>query len=136
MIKDYIKQICEILNIEFPKQESDKSYLIKIDDDLIFKIFDLEDKVYLHSDIDLVPTEKKEEIYSYLMRANLLGQGTGETKIGIDKDEKNLTLSYELSYYSNFNDFKEKVEDFVNYIKYWKEEIIKYKRLIEQGIIK
>lgn len=72
------------------------------------------------------PTLKREDLFIYLMRANLLGQGTGGSRIGLDANEKVLTLSLGLPYEMNYKIFKERFEDFVNFILYWREEIAKF----------
>src|SRR3990167_8525229 len=113
MIKDFIKKLAELLKIDFPIEGKDKSFLIEINDELSFKIFIFEDIAYLSAIIDSVPIEKKEEVFMYLMRANLLGQGTFESRIGMENDEKVFTLTYQLPSIENFNEFKEKIEDFV-----------------------
>ena len=59
------------------------------------------------------------------MKANLLGQGTGGAAIGIDPSEKFFTLSEVLEFEVNYKTFHEKLEDFLNYIDYWKEEVPK-----------
>ena len=135
MIINYIKQLCQNLNIELPKIDKDKSYLIKINDDIEVKIWDTDPGFYFHSNIIECPQEKKEELFIYLMRANLLGQGTKRSRIGLDKEEKFLTLSYDLAYEVKYIEFKEKLEDFVNYISYWRKEIEQHKKIAKETIL-
>jgi len=123
-VHEHIKKIVKVLEIEIPKQEKDKSFIIEITKELEVKIFDLDPGFYFFANIAPCPNEKKEDLFIYLMRANLLGQGTGRSRIGMDKEEKFLTLSYLIDYEVNYIEFKEKLEDFVNYINYWKKEIM------------
>ena len=60
------------------------------------------------------------------MRANFLGQGTGGARIGLDPNEKFLTLSCGFPYEMKYQDFKEKIEDFANYLLCWRAEIEKF----------
>jgi hypothetical protein len=62
------------------------------------------------------------------MRANLLGQGTGKCRIGLEPQEKLLTLSLGLPYEMKYPTFREKVEDFINYVIYWREEIAQFEK--------
>jgi hypothetical protein len=39
-----------------------------------------------------------------------------------------LTLSHGFPYEMNYQAFKESVEDFVNYVVYWREEVSKFER--------
>ncbi|MBU6446012.1 MAG: CesT family type III secretion system chaperone, partial [Verrucomicrobia bacterium] len=73
-----------------------------------------------------VPKKKKEELFMYLMRANLLGQGTASSRIGMDPNEKFLTLSLGVPYEMNYQSFREAIEDFVNYLFYWRAKVAKF----------
>lgn len=81
--------------------------------------------IFISSILSPVPTLKKEEIFLRLMEANLLGQGTGGGVISLDTQENFLTLSLDLPYEMDYVKFKEQIEDFVNYLSYWREEIKK-----------
>jgi len=39
-----------------------------------------------------------------------------------------LTLSHGFPYEMNYQGFKESIEDFVNYVVYWREEVAKFER--------
>jgi len=69
------------------------------------------------------PAKNKEDFYLFVMRANYLGQGTGNHVLGMDQEEKHLTLSSYFSYEMEFKKFKETVEDFVNFVDYWKDAL-------------
>ncbi|MBI3236449.1 MAG: type III secretion system chaperone, partial [Chlamydiales bacterium] len=53
---------------------------------------------------------RQEELFIYLMKANFLGQGTGEAVIALDEQEKFLTLSLSLPYDMNYASFKHALE--------------------------
>ena len=57
------------------------------------------------------------------MKANFLGQGTGGAVIGMDPEENLLTLSLLLPYDMNYKMFREALEDFANFLDYWKTEL-------------
>ncbi len=81
----------------------------------------LDPGVYFYSKItQLLPQYKKEDVLTLLMKANFLGQGTGGGTIGVTEDESSLTLSLGLPYDMNYKEFKEALEDFVNFLDYWK----------------
>ena len=60
------------------------------------------------------------------MKANYLGQATGSSRIGLSSDEKFLTLSLGMPYEMNYRIFREIVEDFVNFVLYWREEVANF----------
>ncbi|MBX7066737.1 MAG: type III secretion system chaperone [Parachlamydiales bacterium] len=125
MLQDYLEKLCKELSIATPKLNEQKLYSFKIVGETV-AIRDLDPGIAVHAQICAVPNKKKEELFMYLMRANLLGQGTASTRIGMDANEKFLTLSLGLPYELNYQTFREAIEDFVNYLIYWREEVAKF----------
>lgn len=126
MLQDYLEQLCQELTIHpTPKPNEQKYYPFRLGKELVW-IKDLDPGMAMQSQICLCPTQKKEDLFIYLMRANLLGQGTGNTRIGLDPDEKFLTLSLGLPYEMNYQVFKETVEDFVNHLIDWRNSVAKF----------
>lgn len=76
--------------------------------------------------IGQVPQKNKEDFYLFLMRANFLGQGTNGYVLGMDQEEKHLTLSSYIPYELDFKQFKETVEDFINFLSYWQDELARH----------
>lgn len=125
MLQDFVDLLCKELAIATPKLNEEKMYFFKIAGESL-SLKDLHPGIALQASICPIPQQKKEELFSYLMRANLLGQGTADHRIGIDADEKFLTLSLGLPYELNYQSFKETIEDFVNYLLYWREQVTKF----------
>lgn len=125
MMRDHLEKLCTELAIPLPKLNAQKSYPLNVGDECVY-IKDLDPGVGLSAKVCEAPKKKREELFIYLMRANLLGQGTGGSRIGLDGDEKFLTLSLGLPYELNYAAFRETVEDFVNYVIYWREEVAKF----------
>ena len=134
MIKDLLHQLCT--ELDFPKIEDnqEKIYDLLINEKVSIKIMDKEKEIFFWSHLLECPKENVEDLYIYLMKANFLGQGTGGAVIGITADEKFLTLSYVIPYEINYQEFKNKVEDFVNYLVYWRGEIQKIQEQNKQNI--
>lgn len=126
-LKELLKQLCTELNLDCPPFDREKSTKLSINSDLSLHLHDLSPGFSLHAQIAPIVLKKREDLYIYLMRANFLGQGTGGSRIGMDADENFLTLSHGFAYEMDYQTFKESVEDFVNYILYWREETAKLK---------
>ena len=92
------------------------------------ELCDLDPGVALSAKILQCPQKRREDLFMFLMRANLLGQGTGNSRIGLTFDEKTLTLSSGLPYEMNYKTFRETLEDFINYLLYWREEVTKFEQ--------
>jgi hypothetical protein len=127
MLEKFLRQLCNELSISpIPQQNKEKIYLLPFNDTIAAKFMDLEPGISVSSNICDCPKKNREDIFIWIMRANLLGQGTGSCRIGLSSDEKVLTLSLGLPYEINYPTFKEKFEDFINYVIYWREEIAKF----------
>ena len=98
------------------------THLLPIGDTLEVWITELNPQgIMFKSIVSTLPTEQdKEALFSFLMEANYLGQGTGGSVLALDPDEKFLTLSLVIPYEVNYRQFRDRLEDFVNYLDYWK----------------
>ena len=137
MLEILLKTLTAELSIETPlKIDGQKFYVFSLNPDLEIKVKELDPGLVFHGRIGPCPKVKKEELFTYLMKANFLGQGTGGGCIGLDENENFLTLSCVLPYDMNYKVFRDALEDFVNYIDYWKTELIRHiKRAEETGIL-
>lgn len=106
---------------EIQKIEENEYLLLVGDKKMIVK--DLDPGASLITLLCGFPEEKREELLIFLMKANFLGQGTGGSVLGMTPDEKALTLSFTMPYEVNYEIFKERLEDFVNYVDYWRAKI-------------
>ena len=126
MLEEFIKTLCGDLEIkDVPKMDEKTKSLVFPFGDFEIAMKELEKGFHFKAIIDPCPNKKREDLFIKLMQANLIGQGTGGAVIGVDKQEKSLTLSLALAYEMNYPTFKENLEDFINYLVYWKEAIQK-----------
>lgn len=132
MLEKFLKTLCDELIMPVPARNKEKVFLFPFNDTISVKCIDLEPGIGLSGDVCECPKQRREDLFIWIMRANLLGQGTGGCRIGLDKDEKVLTLSLGIPYEIDYSLFKEKFEDFVNYVIYWREEVEKFEK---QGMI-
>ena len=123
MLAELLISLCNELDIEKPEMTKEKTCTFNFQKNISIFMGEIENTIYIKSTIAPTPKENKEDLFITLMKANLLGDGTGGSVIGLEKDEKNLTLSYLFQYEVTYDEFKEKIEDFVNYLIYWREEI-------------
>ncbi len=126
MLGKHLNTLCEELSISpVPLKDKDRVFSFQFSNTILTKLTDLEPGIAISSEICKCPQKNREDLFIWLMRANLLGQGAGGCRIGLDIDEKVLTLSLGLPYEMNYSLFKERFEDFVNYVIYWRDEIEK-----------
>ena len=99
-----------------PQKDKNDIHQLMLLPDLQIGVSELDPGIFFSSLLLPIPKEGgKEALYIHLMKANLLGQGTGGGSIGIDSTEKYLTFSLTLSFEVSYTIFKESIEDFVNY---------------------
>ncbi|MBX9922535.1 MAG: type III secretion system chaperone [Rhabdochlamydiaceae bacterium] len=136
MLEEHLKQLAEDLELP-PLLPKDKSscYYLPLANDFEITVRSLKNGCAFFSKVAAVPTQKREEAFLYFMAANLLGQGTGNQVLGIDPEEKFLTLSCIIPYDMNYKEFKEKIEDFANYLNYWRVEAEKREKDAQASIL-
>ena len=137
MIKELMQKFATDVEkdlISFVEEEKGVMH-VKITPNLEVILVELKPGILFESKIGSIPKERKEELFSYLMHANVLGQGTGGAALGMSQDEKFLTLSLSLAYDINYTEFKERLEEFSNFTVYWNEELERFKKESEQSVV-
>ncbi len=136
MLEENLKRLAEDLELPpFPPKDKNSCYTLTLAEDLEVSIKKIHEGIAIFSNVAPLLLQKKEEAFIYLMKANLLGQGTGNQTIGIDPEEKCLTLSCIIPYDMDYKEFKEKLEDFVNYLDYWRLELEKLQKAEQKSIL-
>lgn len=126
MLPKLIEQLYQDLELgTVPTLDEQRFYPVKIGP-IALGVKGLEPGYYFFSNIGPLPTKKREEFLTHAMKANFLGQGTGGASLGLQEDESSLTLSLSLPYEMNYNSFKDSLEEFVNFVDYWKKELVKH----------
>ncbi len=127
MLESFIATIAQDLELdETPKLVEKNAYALQLNPTITLTVRALDPGVSFWSRIGECPHVKREELFMQLMKANFLGQGTGGATLGLDAEEKFLTLSSVLPYDMNYKTFKDALEDFANYLDYWREELIRH----------
>jgi hypothetical protein len=135
MLEEHLKRLTEDLQIPpLDPKDTNSCFYLPLENDLQITIKPLKNGCAFFSNVFPIPTQKKEEAFLYFMTANLLGQGTGIQSLGIDPEEKFLTLTCTIPYDMNYKEFKEKIEDFANYLHYWRTEAEKREKDAQASI--
>lgn len=126
MLTTHLHQLAQDLKLEPLPLKGEQVYQLSLTPKLTLLFKELPNGMGLNATLCPCPKGNNETLFLVLMKANFLGQGTLGSVIGLDKDEKFLTLSTTMSYEMNYRAFREKVEDFANIVDYWREEIRRY----------
>jgi hypothetical protein len=129
-LQSLLTTFCKKYHLAEPKEDGDKNYHIDFSSQISFYLKQLNTGFYAQSYLCPCPKENKEEIYMNLMSANILHQKTGKGVIGMDFKGNFLLLSVAIPYAVNEREFHEEIEEFVNYVIFWRKEI---RKLIQES---
>lgn len=116
----YVKQLA--FELEFgEKLQTDKSgfYILGFTKSLQIKIGTINDGFLFSADLGPCPEKNSEDFFMGIMNANLFGQGTGEAVIGLNEDGKKLIFFLYYPRKTSYKQFRDLVEDFVNWVDMW-----------------
>lgn len=100
----------------------DRHYRLPFDNGIEVDAIEIDKSILLKGLIGECPQQNAEAFLLKTMEANLFGMGTRGAVIGLNENGKLLTLSLELDYNQSYKDFKEKLEDFISVIDFWRNE--------------
>lgn len=122
-LAQFMEMFQKELGLDKPIPQSDLGeYVIHMDKDLSYTIIDLNPGIGIHCDVVPCPKEGLERFYTEVMHANLFSQGTEGALLGLSDDGNTLTLSREVEYNVDYEQFKAVLEDFMNAIDFWHSE--------------
>lgn len=120
LIHNLLKEI--ELNKE-PSKIDLSTYQIELTPNLSILIKSMDPGYYFQMALCPIPEMEAEMLFISLMEANLFGQGTGGGILGISLDGKTLVFSKKILQDLNYQEFKDKIEEFINYAEFWRSEI-------------
>lgn len=128
VLDEFMKQLGYEMELETPLEpEMSGVYLIPLDEGLRIVVNRIDNGLSLTCELADCPTIKREEFLQTLMEANLFGQGTSNSILGLSSNSKKITLSHHIERDIKYNEFAEILEDFINTIDFWREEARNFK---------
>ncbi len=132
MLEQFLQTLFQDLEMEeLPKKEEGGVYPLALNPQVTIAIRELNPGMSFFSRIGPCPEVKREELFIALMKANFLGQGTGGAAIAMDETQNYLTLSSVLPYDMSYRMFRDALEDFTNYLYFYREELIAHQKAAE-----
>lgn len=124
MLKRFIEQLSVDLKFEQSlAPNEDASYSLSLEPNLDISLSETpESGIRLYAVVSQVPQKKTENFLLHAMSANLFGLETGNSTLGLDKEGKNLVLINFIPRQLNYREFRDELEDFVNYADVWGQE--------------
>lgn len=125
MLESLVDQLGQELQMkELISTTKEGSYTLPFEENIEVQVVETPFNYLFKGIIGPCPSRNKEAFLAKTMEANLFGRGTRNAIIGLTEDGKLLTLSAELDYNSTYKEFKEKLEDFVTILDYWRKEAL------------
>lgn len=124
MLENHLKQLSS--QFSFPlnlDQDAEGCVYLDIDHQTKLALKELPKGFVCKSDVSLLPPGDQEDLLSLLMRANYIGQGTKGGVLALNETAQTIIFISSITHEYNFREFKEKIEEFVNYLNYWKTKI-------------
>lgn len=109
----------------YPQNEHG-AFVVHMEPEVSFVVTDLNPTISLTCTVAPCPKQGIDAFYSQMMLANLFGQGTEGAVLGLSDDGNHLTLTREIEYNVDYEQFKEVLEDFMNAIDFWRTEALNY----------
>lgn len=128
MLEDYIRQLSEDYGVTSEKV-SEKSYRLMVENGVLCEISqEKSSPILLRATVSACPERNLEDFLREIMRASLFGQQTGGATFSLDSSGEMLVLSLLMHPTLEYRTFYEKLEDFLNYVDYWKNKVIEYEK--------
>jgi len=125
MLEDFVKQLEKKLELETPIFEEEGEYQLPVGDGVIITFSEMNDGGYrFFCQVVPCPNRDLEEFFTNALSGNLFGIETERCVLGLDQEGKNVVLSREIPYDTNYQEFEETFEDFFNAIDVWQERAL------------
>jgi hypothetical protein len=129
MIDTFMRQLVHDLELDTTIATAvDGAYTIPMEDDIKITVAALPDGgFFFTSPLGPCPLTNKEQFFTKALHGNLFGQGTHGAVIGLNGEGNLLTLSLVMNYNTDYKDFKDALENFINSMDFWREETLNHK---------
>jgi hypothetical protein len=128
-LKSFMIELSHELGLEKPLSPIMPGvYALPIEEDITITVSENPEGISFTSTFGKCPTIRREEFLTQMMEANLFGQGTDGTVLGLSEDGQKMTLSYQISGEDiAYDHFSDKIEDFITVMDFWRDEALNYK---------
>jgi hypothetical protein len=128
MIEAFVQQLTIELGILHSiETDSIDTYLLPVDDNISIEIYGFPGGFSLKATMEKIPEHHCEDFFLEVLSSNLFGQGTGGGILGINENEA-LIITITITTDINYQEFRDLVEDFANYVDFWQSELALMKK--------
>lgn len=126
MLEEFMDKLSAEMEMEEPfKAQIPGVYVMRLDEDIsISLISQSSDRFTFSCTLGEAPIVGKEAFFTQLLLANLFGQGTRGAVLSLDINANELMLTRNIDHYIEYKEFRDSVEDFLNVVDFWKQELL------------
>ena len=124
MFRDHVVQLFKELNLEGGSLPKDLTTVSLEVEGTNVSLTDAQPGLELSATIGDIPAERTELLFVKLLRANFLGQATKGACLGIDEEGRHIDISLAVPTIRSYRQFHDVVEDFINAVSFWKQEVL------------
>ncbi|MFY7842763.1 MAG: type III secretion system chaperone [Rhabdochlamydiaceae bacterium] len=126
LLEIYLKQLYQEWGAtKKPIANKQGCFILSLETDINLFLQPLEKDAHIFCFLSPIFLRENEELFIHLLKGNFLGIGTNGFSLGLDREEKQITLSTFFKHTSSYSHFKQTLENFANIADFWKEEINK-----------
>jgi len=125
MLEEFMPKLQEDLKQQEPlgsSADGTPSFSLRLDETTI-TMSEVAPGFELFATLGELPSELQELFLVKMLRGNLFGQATYGACLGLDETGTKMVLRYTYPIKPTYRDFKERLEDFINIIDFWKAEV-------------
>ncbi len=124
MVEKYMQEFAREMGLPFDRLKLGPSdYVLPLEENLAVKITALPVGFSFSCETIPCPKEGQEALFTKLLYGNLFGRATHGAAIGLNSEGNLLTLSKSVEYTADYKQFKELLQDFMNVIDFWRQEV-------------
>jgi hypothetical protein len=126
MITEFIEELSKELEGRIPKDDSG-NYKLPLEEGVNIMMTSLPKGFSFFCSFAQTPKTNRDALLTSMLHGNLFGQGTRGAVLAISEDGNRLILSKIVDHATDYKEFKETLEDFINMVDYWRSEALKFK---------
>jgi hypothetical protein len=128
LLDQYIQQLSKELELEDQlRSDVPGIFALPLEEDVTVMISALAQGFALNCGFSHIPSGRLEDFFERVLLADLFFQGTKGAVLGLNEDGNLLTLSQNVEYQTDYREFRDVLEDFINTIDYWRGEVQNWK---------
>lgn len=127
MLERFISQLSKELELDKELEASAPGvFVLPMDEEGSIEITSQPEGFYLRCTPADCPRAKLEEFFTDMMLANLFYKGTMGATLGLNEEANKIILIRLIERESNYGEFHDALEDFMNSVDFWRKEALNY----------